>query len=398
MTNIPEYLHILVGRRSTGTLHSLGEGSSFNYEPDWQSLPWVSLTMPPRARSWLWARGLHPVFEMRMPEGYLLETLKNAFLKRYGRTDDLFLLGMLASSLKGRIEYSCPWSSGQEEKPADMRLSDVLDSCDPEFFSRLLDRFLTRSFVSGVQPKVLARLSGESFFTSRDYIIKTWGDEYPYLADNEFLCMTAARRAGIQVPFFALSTDSRFFVVERFDIDRYGHTQGFEELCALQGKNSSGKFSGSYEEAARTVGVFVTDDASIATFEAFFSILALSMLVRNGNAHLKNFGILYDFHNASRGLAPCYDVVTTAAYTHGDLPALSFSGRKLWPDRKRLVEFGVHACNLDRKRAGELWDSCAQAVADTRQDVLAHARERPGFGVIAERMLAAWETGLMDRR
>ena len=386
-----------------GTLHSVDEGSSFNYEPVWRSLPWVSLTMPPRARSWLWARGLHPVFDMNLPEGYLLETLRSFSLKQYGRQDDLFLLGILAGSVRGRIEYKSPWFEdwggfdAGAEKPGDMRLADVLESQDPDLFKRLIEGLLTRSFVSGVQPKVLARLFEKSTFVPRDFIVKTWGDECPYLADNEFLCMTAAKRAGIPVPRFYLSADSRFFVVERFDIDSYGHSLGFEELCALEGKNRSGKYSGSYENAAKTIATFVTEDARVSSLESFFAMLVLSVLVRNGNAHLKNFGILCDPENGSRGLAPCYDVVTTVAYSPKECTALPFFGQRFWPNRKQLVDFGVCACNLERKRAFEIWDTCAQSVADTRQAILEHIKRQPGFKDVAERMLVAWNAGLGDR-
>jgi serine/threonine-protein kinase HipA len=404
MTNIPEYIPISVGGRTAGTLHSLGEGSGFNYDQEWRSAAWVSLAMPPRAKSWLWARGLHPVFDMNLPEGSHLEILKSLCMKRYGRADDFYLLGMLSRLARGRIEYRCPWfrdglgyGAGAAD-PGSLPLSDVVDSKDPELFRRLQDLFLARSFVSGVQPKVLARLVEKSSFVPRDYIVKTWGNECPRLAENEYFCMTAARRAGISVPHFELSADSRLFVVERFDIDRYGHILGFEELCALQGKNAADKYSGSYEGAARTVGAFASDDFAISAFEGFFSMLALSMLLRNGNAHLKNFGILYSLDRQSRELAPCYDVVTTATYDPKGLPALSFSGRKFWPNRKQLVDFGVSACNLDRKRAGELWDICVQGVADTRRDVLSHARECPGFRDVAESMLAAWDAGLADRQ
>lgn len=380
-----------------GTIHPLGEGSGFTYDREWSTLPWVSLTMPPRTKSWIRERGLLPVFDMNFPEGYQLEELRSRLSRRYGRIDDFFIFGYLAGAARGRIEYACPWFEGTDAEPGEMRLADVLDSRDPELPRALWDRFISRSFAAGIQPKVLARLSGASPYASREYIIKTWGEKYPYLADNEFFCMTAARRAGILTPYFAVSEDSRFLVVERFDVDAYGDVRGFEELCALEGKTSSDKYSGSYEQAARTVAMFTNDESVIASLENFFSMLCLSMLVRNGNAHLKNFGILYDSEKEARELAPCYDLVTTSAYDSGEVPALSLNGRRTWPTEKELVNFGVSACNLDKKRARELRDVCAQAVADTRKDVRARALGLPGFGPVADRMLVAWEVGLGDR-
>jgi serine/threonine-protein kinase HipA len=48
--------------------------------------------------------------------------------------------------------------------------------------------------------------------------------------------------------------------------------------------------------------------------EQYFATLALSVMVRNGDAHLKNFGILYNQPRSAVSLAPVYDVVTTTAY------------------------------------------------------------------------------------
>ena len=41
---------------------------------------------------------------------------------------------------------------------------------------------------------------------------------YPGLAANEFLCLSAARRAQIEVPGFDLSHDGQVLVLDRFDV------------------------------------------------------------------------------------------------------------------------------------------------------------------------------------
>jgi serine/threonine-protein kinase HipA len=51
-----------------------------------------------------------------------------------------------------------------------------------------------------------------------------------------------------------------------------------------------------------------------AALEQFFAYLVLSVLVRNGDAHLKNFGVLYD--DQRTWLSPLYDQVTTTIYTY----------------------------------------------------------------------------------
>ena len=43
--------------------------------------------------------------------------------------------------------------------------------------------------LSGVQPKVLANIEDKATLKCNDYIIKSWGYEYPQLALNEYYCM-----------------------------------------------------------------------------------------------------------------------------------------------------------------------------------------------------------------
>ena len=57
--------------------------------------------------------------------------------------------------------------------------------------------------------------------------------------------------------------------------------------------------------------------------EQSFGSLVLSVMVRNGDAHLKNFGVLYASPGDTVALAPVYDVATTTAYIRKDAPALT---------------------------------------------------------------------------
>jgi len=52
----------------------------------------------------------------------------------------------------------------------------------------------------------------------------------------------------------------------------------------------------------------------LADLEKLFTLIALNCALRNGDAHLKNFGIVYDDVLGAARLAPVYDLVTTAIY------------------------------------------------------------------------------------
>lgn len=66
----------------------------------------VSLTMPVRLESWK-SRGLHPVFQMNLPEGALLEAIRRAISKIAGE-DDLTLLRVTGGDQIGRNRFSLP--------------------------------------------------------------------------------------------------------------------------------------------------------------------------------------------------------------------------------------------------------------------------------------------------
>jgi len=43
-----------------------------------------------------------------------------------------------------------------------------------------------------------------------------------------------------------------------------------------------------------------------------FTLIALNCALHNGDAHLKNFGVVYDGVQGAARLAPVYDLVTTS--------------------------------------------------------------------------------------
>ena len=387
-----ESIDVRADGKTAGTIHRSGEICSFNYHPNSGSTPWVSLVMPYRPRSWNWQGGLHPIFEMNLPEGYLFELLKQLVLKEYGTSDDFSMLSLLSGNIAGRLQYESSRSHTSNRDPSPITLDEILVSGEDDLFSHLLSIFLESSFVSGIQPKLLAQLFDKSNVAMKDYIVKTWQNEYPRLAENEYFCMSAARRAGIEVPRFYLSIDKKLFVVERFDRSTDGTWSGFEEICVLQAKNKKEKYSGSYEQVAKTIANFASPDLKKTSLAQFYKIFVLSILLRNGDAHLKNFGILYSPDREDRYLAPCYDVVTTTAYVFKDKPALSFMGRKFWPGRKQLVDFGVMECMLGRSEAEAFYDECAQAVAHTAEELEAYCTTVPEFAPIGKKMLASWQS------
>jgi hypothetical protein len=74
--------------------------------------------------------------------------------------------------------------------------------------------------------------------------------------------------------------------------------------------------------------------------------------LRNGDAHLKNFAIVYDDVLGEARLAPVYDLVTTAVYLPYDSIALTMNGTNKWPSSKELRKLGETAWAVRQLRLG----------------------------------------------
>jgi len=366
----------------------------FTYDPDARTPEaQVSLTMPVRLESWL-SRDLHPIFQMNLPEGALLDAIRRAISKLAGE-DDLTILRVTGGNQIGHNRFSLVTDPAPGIVETRESLDDLLSYPDTEeLFRDLVSRYALHSGISGIQPKVMLDATERGTATVGGYIIKTWGREYPQLAANEFFCMTAAQRAGLPVPEFHLSESGGLFVMKRFDMEKDGQQLGFEDMCALQAVGTAQKYGSSYERVARSIRDFVSPDLLQSAREQFFSALALSVMVRNGDAHLKNFGVLYHSPGSPVRLAPVYDVVTTTVYIPKDVPALSLAGTKKWWPRRMMEQFAVVHLALPVGKVRHILEQVAQAVTETRNLLSAYMENHPEFQDEGERQLAAWDEGV----
>lgn len=387
-------LRVWVDEAKTGLLSREGRRQHvFRYD-DETSQP-VSLTMPVRLRSWD-SPELHPVFQMNLPEGALLEAIRRAIAKIIG-DDDMSILQATGDNQIGLNRFSLPHSSSPGIPAEEESLDRILTYPDTrELFHELLSRHALRSGVSGVQPKVLLEASEKGSWPSASYIVKTWGTDYPHLAANEFFCMTAAREAGLAVPEFRISENGGLFVMRRFDRSPDGKALGFEDMCSLQAVGTARKYGGTYERIAGSLKDFVSGENLPAARRQFFATLVLSSMVRNGDAHLKNFGVLYPDTGGPVSMTPVFDIVTTAAYLRHDVPALSLAGTKKWWPRKMLERFALSHLNLPAGEIQETFERMADAVMETRKRIPPYIAYHPEFREVGERMMDLWDEGVRE--
>ena len=388
----PKSLNVWIDKGKTGILEQqLRQKYVFAYSPEAKN--GVSLTMPIRLEGWVMPE-LHPVFQMNIPEGALLEAIRRAIAKIIG-DDELSILAATGGNQIGRNRFTLPGQGSPPAEHAPESLDELLTYPDTEeLFSELLKRYAIRSGISGVQPKVLLDANRRGTLTGDGYIVKSWGADYPCLAANEFFCMTAAKKAGLKVPDFYLADNGGLFIMRRFDRDSNGEALGFEDMCSLQALGSSQKYYGTYERVAKTLKNFISGEYLPEARRQFFATLILSSMVQNGDAHLKNFGVLYPDLDGPVSLAPVFDVVTTTAYLKNDVPALAIDGRKKWWPKKMLERYAMTHLFLPAGEIKEIISRMADAVMETRQAIPAYIVEHPEFKDIGERMIDCWAMGV----
>lgn len=391
-----------------GLLDRSGDrGSTFLYLPGAAGERAVSVTMPVRLPSWDLPFGVAPIFEMNLPEGVLRERLRLAFAKATGTFDDFDLLAIVGRSQVGRVRYTGAEATLEEDVPFQSVDEILARRRDGDLYRFLIERFASFSGISGVQPKVLIR--DETAFAAHHkdvrlsqsyrgatHIVKFWeAGEYPQLAANEFFCLKVAERCGLDVPPFALAEDAEVLVIDRFDLRPDGTYRGFEDFCVLNARRTDQKYSGSYETSIlRRFQQFANSPHVHADLEKLFTLIALNCALRNGDAHLKNFGIVYDDVLGEARLAPVYDVVTTAVYLPRDSMALTLNGSTRWPTAKELQRLGETRAGSTPSRIRNILGSIAEAIHDTSQEVRAYMKQHSAFAEIGSRMLQQWEEGV----
>ena len=358
----------------------------------------ISLTMQVQAASYT-STPMFPVFQTSLPEGFLKDRIVNRFAKTI-RMDDMALLALSGGNRVGRLRVSPSEEMPVDEVGAESLKQIMENEGSRNLFQELCDQYLISPGISGVQPKLLlnaiddisdahaiadpaaemtamasmpsqhskSSIGEKSMLRGKNLIIKIAGDDYPALSENEFHCLNIAQLAKISVPKFWLSADRKRLAIERFDIDHHtGQFLGFEDMVSLQGKVNNDKYEGSYENIAAAIKNNASPPLIQASLDEFFASVVVSVALRNGDAHLKNFGLIYtDPTTDDCKISPTYDVVCTTVYLQNDLLALRLGKSKSWPDRKKLIAFGKKICGVEQPT--QVIDRIINAVAQYKPD------------------------------
>jgi len=351
----------------------------------------ICLSMPNTKRFYTYSYRFPPYLESFLPEGYLYEIFKNILTKEYGYIDDYLIFSKLASNINARVNFKSDFVKLDFDF---LDMDNILENDSHDTFTKLLEIFLNKNAISGVQPKTLALLKDKETLHVKEYIVKTWGDEYPSLAENEFFCLNACKKVDIKIPNIKLSKNKKFLLVENFIFDN-DKILGFEEILSLMDKNRTNKYDGSYEQVAKIIYQFTTNKKE--SLKEYFKIVVMNYLLKNGDGHLKNFGLLFSSDFSEIYLSPAYDIVNTTSYIFKDKPALMMHGKKVWYAKNDLLEFGVKSCMLTKKEANLFYNQCIDALLDTISDIQIYIKLNPGFTTIGNRMCESFNISLENK-
>jgi len=184
--------------------------------------------------------------------------------------------------------------------------------------------------ISGVQPKLSVRINrktAEIITVGKEgqFILKPQTDRFLNLPENENMCMTIFAIAGIETALHGIidmHDGSHAYIVRRFD--RKGkekiHFEDFQSVI-----QSSDKYDGSMEKIGNAIRKYAKFPG--IEVQKFFKIAIMNFIVGNGDAHLKNYGFLYD--NDDLNLSPCYDIVSSKLVIQNEVDsALTINGKK----------------------------------------------------------------------
>ena len=357
----------------------------------------IALSLPNTKKFYTYEYRFPPFFETFLPEGYLYEIFKNLLTKEYGYIDDYLIFSRLAPNIQSRITFKSDFSKLDFDF---LNIENIVENDSADTFKKLLETFLNKNAISGVQPKTIALLKEKDTLHIKEYIIKTWGEEYPCLAENEYFCLKACEMAGIEIPNITLSKNKKFLIVENFifqggQTTMEGQTLGFEEILSLQDKNRNQKYNGSYEQVAKSIYQFATHKKD--SLKAYYKIVVMNYLLKNGDAHLKNFGLLFNDDFSRIWLSPAYDVVNTTGYIFQDKPALMMQGKKVWFGKEALVEFGMKHCLLTQKEAENFYGECENALKRTITEIESYMAKNKHFETIGRRMVESFKISLKNQ-
>ncbi|MFE7125065.1 type II toxin-antitoxin system HipA family toxin [Streptomyces sp. NPDC057617] len=217
-----------------------------------------------------------------------------------------------------------------------------------------------------------------------DWLVKFPDYRFPNVPHNEFAMMSLAREVGINVPEVRLlhrdeipdvpsrmwpNAEEWAYAVRRFDrVQDYRRSSvHIEDFAQVREKYPHEKYQGSFE----TVAAISYRGRDVSALQECARRLALFVVIGNGDAHLKNWSLIYPDGRVPT-LSPAYDFVSTAQYREpGDGQedlGLKFCGTRRF-EKIRVSSFALLESRLSR-RFGPTGAGLPEIAAQTVQGIV----------------------------
>lgn len=247
---------------------------------------------------------------------------------------EFFLLAVLGSDLPGALTVA----------PIDQTIQSTVDHPSDRDSREGIPETALRFSLAGVQLKFSAIMEASGGLTipaegvGGSWIVKLPSNRFPSVPENEYAMLALARAVGIEVPQTRLidviairglpadagAMEGKALAVQRFDRSDKGESIHMEDFAQVFGLYPGDKYH--HRSYANVASVLRAETGEAGTYE-FFRRLVFSVLIGNGDMHLKNWSLLYP-DARTPVLSPGYDFVATFPYIPNDSLALTFGGSR----------------------------------------------------------------------
>lgn len=305
------------------------------------------------AEPWTRSQRLHPTLSNLLPEGSLRELIAQGL--KVHVDNEFRILSYLGAYLPGALmaEPMEPEDVPENVLNAHGKARAIkFDKVSPE----------NKFSLAGVQMKFSMKEKDGRYNLSKgdvlgDWIVKTPSTKHKDVPVNEYTAMKLAALVGIDIPEIKLVELNKLdnlpqinlpdeklaFAIKRFDRndDVRIHMEDFAQVLV---KYPHEKYnSANYEQIGQIIYGFSGD--GLSDTQQFARRLLANILLANGDAHLKNWSLIY-FDQITPRLSPAYDIVTTNVYIDGERHfALNLGKTKEWYDVSlaNFQSWAVHA-------------------------------------------------------
>lgn len=399
-----------------GYLAGFNNGRSvLTFSPEFKedvSRPTLSLITHPQfphaekllAAPWIKNQRLHPTLSNLLPEGALRELIAQGLKTHIDNEFQIF--SYLGQDLPGAL-IATPMEP--EEVP-----NNILKTYGKAKVIKIKTNDKTNKFsLAGVQMKFsMKEKEGRYNFTKSgdlgDWIIKTPSTKHKNVPLNEYTAMSLAALVGINIPDIKLIEldklynlphinlpDEKFaFAIKRFDRNNNEriHMEDFAQVFVQYPHNKYDSVN--YEQIGKILFDYSGDGLSDA--QQIARRLLVNILLANGDAHLKNWSLIYQDQLTPR-LSPAYDIVTTSVYIdHETTFALNLGKTKEW--------FTINYAHFKTwaEKSGIPWRAIKPHLDDTMEKARtlwpAALKDLPMDEAHKEKLKAHWRKLQMDFR